>query len=859
MGGRDRNKDGIYTLIITKCRKKTSTMKKKITKKIIIFLFIFSMFFGGIIFLWISTFKVPDLKTISERRISESTKIYDRTGEILLYDLHKDTKRTIIPFTEISTYIKNASVAIEDAEFYQHKGIKPVAFLRSILANLKTMSFSQGGSTITQQVVKNSILTTEKKITRKLKEWVLAYKLEQIMTKEEILALYLNEAPYGGNIYGIEEASLAFFGKNSKDLTLVESAYLAAIPQAPTFYSPYGNNRDRLEVRKNLVLSQMFRNNFITEEEYLESIKNELEFKKQEVLGIRAPHFVMYIKGYLENKYGKNITEEGLQVITTLDYDLQTKGEEIAKKYALENTEKFNAENASLVAIESKTGQILTMVGSRDYFDEEIDGNFNIALALRQPGSAFKPFVYAAAFNKGYTPETIVFDLETEFSTTCNPDGTPKDPDETKENNTCYSPTNYDDVFRGPVSFRNALAQSINIPAVKALYLAGLNESLQVAKSMGIENLNDINHYGLTLVLGGGEVSLLNITNAYATFSNKGIKNEITGILKIEDKNGNTIEQFNPRSRRVLTKRTSLLISDVLSDNKARTPAFGANSPLYFGEQTQVAAKTGTTNDYRDAWIIGFSDKVAFGAWTGNNDNSSMEKKVAGFVVAPMWHEFVKEILIKYPAENFQQPEKLPFDEIKPIFRGVWLGGETYVVDKISGKLVTEFTPEELYEEKVVKDIHSILYWVDKNNPLGPKPITPENDSQFESWEYRVAEWALDNNFGTSTITQIPKEYDNLHRPEYSPRFSIISPNNSLIYNKNNQINIFLNKTYSKYPILKKEFYINGIFIGSSQANKPFSFIPKNISNIQNINTLKVVMFDSVYNKSTQSIQFKIN
>ena len=677
------------------------------------------------------------------------------------------------------------------------------------------------------------------------------------MTKEEILALYLNEAPYGGNIYGIEEASLSFFGKNSKDLDLVESAYLAAIPQAPTFYSPYGNNRDRLEIRKNLVLSQMFKNNFISEEEYLESVEIELEFRKQEVLGIRAPHFVMYIKEYLESKYGKNITEEGLKVITTLDYDLQEKGEEIANKYALENEVKFNAENASIIAIDSKTGQILTMVGSRNYFDKNIDGNFNISLAHRQPGSAFKPFVYATAFNKGYTPETIVFDLQTEFSTTCNPDGTPINPSETLTNNSCYSPTNYDGIFRGPISLRDALAQSINIPAIKILYLAGLSDSLQIAKDMGIENLGGVNQYGLTLVLGGGEVSLLDITNAYATFSNKGIKNLVSGIIKIEDKNGNIIEEFSPNQKRILPEQTTLMISDVLSDNTARTPAFGAYSPLYFGEQ-DVASKTGTTNDYKDAWIIGYSDKVAFGAWAGNNDNTSMEKKVAGFVVAPMWHDFVVEVLKKYPAEDFKEPKKLPLDEMKPILRGVWLGGETYVIDKISGKLVTEYTPEELYEEKVVQDIHSILYWVDKNNPLGPKPIFPEQDMQFERWEYRVAEWALNNNFGTSTTSQIPTTYDDIHKPEYSPRFSIISPNSSDIYNQNYQIDVLLSKTFSKYPILKKEFYINGIFIGSAQADKPFSFIPKNIANIQGLNTLKVVMFDSVYNKSIQSVEFKI-
>ena len=547
-----------------------------------------------------------------------------------------------------------------------------------------------------------------------------------------------------------------------------------------------------------------------------------------------------------------------MRVITTLDYDLQEKGEEIAKKYALENDEKFNAENASIIAIDSKTGQVLTMVGSRDYFDENIDGNFNIALAKRQPGSAFKPFVYATAFNKGYTPETVVFDLQTEFSTTCNPDGTPINPNETRKNNTCYSPTNYDDVFRGPVSLRNALAQSINIPAVKILYLAGLKDSLQTAKDMGVENLGNINQYGLTLVLGGGEVSLLSITNAYATFSNKGIKNDVAVILKIEDKNGNVVEQFNPRSRRILPEQSALLISDVLSDNKARTPAFGAYSPLYFDGQA-VAAKTGTTNDYRDAWIIGYSDKIAFGAWAGNNDNSSMKKKVAGFIVAPMWHEFVVEVLKKYPAGDFPLPEKLPLDEMKPILRGEWLGGETYVIDKISKKLVTEYTPEELYEEKIVQNIHSILYWVDKKDPLGPKPLFPEQDMQFERWEYRIAEWALDNGFGTSTVNQIPVEYDDIHKPEYSPRFGIISPNSILTYNKNQKIDVFLSETFSQYPISKKEFYINGIFIGSSLVDKPFSFIPNNINNIQTTNTLKVVMFDSVYNRSFQSVEFKIN
>lgn len=828
--------------------------ERKILSKLILISFIFCMLFGGWVLLWISTFKIPDLQAISDRRVTESTKIYDRTGEILLYDLHKDTKRTIIPFQEISLYAKNAIVAIEDTEFYEHNGVKPLAFLRSALENLKTMSFSQGGSTLTQQVVKNSILTSEKKITRKLKEWVLAYKLEKVMTKDEILGLYLNEAPYGGNIYGIEEASLAFFGKSSSDLDLVESAYLAAIPQAPTFYSPYGNNRDRLEERKNLVLSQMFKNGFISEEEFLSGTEIKLEFKHRSETGILAPHFVMFVKEYLEQKYGKQISEEGYKVITSLDYSLQEKAEEIAKKYALENVKKFNAENTAIVAIDTQTGQILTMVGSRDYFDENIDGNFNIALAHRQPGSAFKPFVYATAFNKGYTPETIVFDLKTEFSTECNPDSTPiKAGNEDK----CYSPVNYDGVYNGPISLRNALAQSVNVPAVKTLYLTGLSDSLQTAKDLGIKSLIDVDQYGLTLVLGGGEVSLLDITKAYSVFANEGISNEYASILRIE-KDGKILESFNATPKEVLSKQTSLLISDVLSDNVARTPAFGSQSPLYFPGK-DVAAKTGTTNDYKDAWIIGYTPKVAVGAWAGNNNNTSMEKKVAGFVVAPMWHEFMNYVLEKYPDGKFEKPEKLPLDEMKPVFRGVWLGGQTYVIDKISKKLATEYTPEDLREEVIVRDIHSILYWVDRSNPQGPKPQHPESNPQFERWEYRIAEWVLANNFGTTTVSSIPTEYDDVHKPEFFPQFEIINPNIIDIYNKNQRINIVLSIQPNKYSISKIDYYMNGIFIGSSQGQNIFSFIPNDTQNTGLENNLKVVVYDTVFNKTIKTITFKTN
>jgi len=829
-------------------------IKKHLEKDIIMLLLISVVFMTGLIMFWVSTFKIPDLKGFDERIIAQSTKIYDKTGEILLYDVHQNIKRTIVPYEEISIYIKNATVAIEDAEFYEHYGVKPTAFIRAIFANIISGSFSQGGSTLTQQVVKNSILTTEKKIARKIKEWVLAIKLEQVLNKKEILTLYLNEAPYGGSIYGIEEASLSFFGKPSKDLTLAESAYLAAIPQAPTFYSPYGNNVDRLEMRKNLVLSKMLEYNFIEKKEYEDALKEKVVFREKSTTGIRAPHFVMYIINLLEEKYGSRVLSEGgLKVITSLDYELQEKAEEIVKRYALSNKENFNAENASLVAIDVPTGQILTMVGSRDYFDEEIDGNFNVALAHRQPGSAFKPFVYATAFNKGLLPDTVVWDLETEFSVYCKLDGTPILP---QYEDRCYSPVNYDGIYRGPVSLRNALAQSINIPAVKTLYLAGLQDSLKTAKDMGINSLTNVGQYGLTLVLGGGEVSLLDITSAYSGFAGGGIKNDYTGIIKIEDKEGNTLEEYRNKPKRVLPEQSALYISDILSDNTARTPAFGETSPLYFPGR-DVAGKTGTTNDYRDAWTVGFIKQVSVGAWAGNNDNSPMEKKVAGFIITPIWNAFMQEVLAKYPDEKFKEPIPLENPEsIKPVIRGLWQGGESYFIDKISGKLATQYTPEELRIEKVLPDYHSILYWVDKNDLLGPKPTTPENDPQFERWEYRVDEWIQRN--GYSEETQKPTELDDIHTTTSAPEIKIIYPDSIKEYNPNEKINVMIsNNSYTKYPLTKINYYLNGKYIGSSNSTI-FSFIPSEVDGIKRINELKVVGFDSVLNKGETVINFKL-
>ncbi len=716
---------------------------------------------GTVLIIWSSTLPIPDLQSFENRKVVQSTKIYDNTGQILLYDIHQNVSRTIIPFDEIPRQIKNATVAIEDSNFYQHSGISWQGIIRALFANIGSGRLSQGGSTITQQLAKNALLTSEKSVTRKIKEIILAFKLEKILSKEQILGLYLNEIPYGGSNYGIEAASHYFFGKNARNLTLTEAAYLAALPQAPTYYSPYGNHRLELDQRKDLILKRMMALGFITQDELAAGQEEKVNFISRAEQNLKAPHFVMFIKSYLEEKCGKDIVEEGgLKVTTTLDWDLQQKAEKIIAQYGAENEKKFNAKNAGLIAIDPKTGKILAMVGSRDYFDVQHEGNFNVALARRQPGSSFKPFVYATAFKKGYTPETVLFDLPTEFNSSCNADGTPKQGINKEE---CYHPENYDNIFRGPVILRNALAQSINVPSVKTLYLAGVDDSMKTAQDMGITTLTDPLRYGLTLVLGGGETILLEMAGAYSVFANDGVKNPVTGILKIEDNKGKIFEEFALQPKQVLDKNISRQITSILSDNEARTPAFGSQSYLYFPKR-DVAAKTGTTNDYRDAWVIGYTPNFSLGIWVGNNDNSPMEKKVAGFIAAPMWNAFFQEALKKLPDEKFTKPDPPPAN-LKPVLRGEWRGGNVYLIDSVSKKRATEFTPKEFIEEKVLTQIHSILYWVKKDDPLGPAPENPESDPQFLLWERPIRDWVVKQGIKEETIESIPQDFDSVHLP----------------------------------------------------------------------------------------------
>lgn len=655
----------------------------------------------GLTLLFIALSPLPDLDTLSTRKISESTRILDRTGNTVLHDLNPDVTRNLVELSEVAPDIKNATLAIEDSSFYFHNGISITAIIRAILVDISTGSAAQGGSTITQQVVKNTLLTNDKTIIRKVHEWILALKLEQQYSKDEILELYFNNTPYGGTLYGIEAATRAFFGKSSKDVDLAEAAYLAALPQAPTFFSPYGNNREALETRKNYVLERMRILGYITDEQF-ESAKNEkVVFSPQQNNSIIAPHFVFYIEQYLEEKYGPTAVTQGLEVITTLDVDLERIAEATVNKHALQNAENFNAENAALVAMDPKTGQILAMVGSRDYFDPAIDGNYNIALAERQPGSSFKPFVYAAALTKGYTPDTIVFDLPTQFSTTCEPS------DIFNGEYPCYAPGNYDDKFRGPMTFTTAIAQSINVPAVKVLYLAGIDTVIDLATHMGITTLGEAKQYGLSLALGAAEVRLLDMVSAYSVFANNGIKHPATGILMVKDAEGTVLEEYIEEPEQILDAGVAHDVSYMLSNNEARFPEYPPNNPFYFPGH-DVAAKTGTTNDSRDAWTIGYTPSIVVGVWAGNNDNSPMVKEIAGYIVAPMWHEFMESTFEKYPEEFFAERRSIP-ESAPAALKGVYADST---------------------------GIHDILYWVDKNNPYiagGSR-----DDAQYRYWEYSL-------------------------------------------------------------------------------------------------------------------------
>lgn len=702
----------------------------KKTFRFFAFLSVSGMFFVIGIFAWFWK-DLPSPDKLHTRVIAESTKIYDRSGNHLLYEIHGEEKRTQIPYSEMPETVRRATIALEDQDFYQHYGIKLSSIFRAVFKDMITLGKAQGGSTITQQLIKNSMLSNERTWTRKIKEAILAIELEQKFSKDKILEMYLNEIPYGSNAYGIEAAAQTFFGKHAKDLDLPESALLASLPQAPTHYSPYGSYPEDLVARQQFALKKMYELGYITEDQYNQA-------KEVDILArispyrenINAPHFVMYIKDYLSKKYGEQALEEGgLKVITTLDWNKQQAAEKAVREGAEKNV-RYKAENAALVAIDPKTGQILAMVGSKNYFDKAIDGQVNVAIRDRQPGSSFKPYVYLTAFTKGYTPETMLWDVDTNFST---------------DDGKSYNPKNYDGKNRGPVLMKEALAMSLNVPAVETLYLAGVKNSIETAHKLGITTLKDPDRLGLSLVLGGGEVKLLDHVNAYATLATGGIYHQKTAILKISDSQNNILEEYkNTSGDRVIEEKYIAMLDHVMSTNDYRAPVFGQNNPLKFDGRA-VAAKTGTTNEWRDGWTMGYTPSLAVGVWAGNNNNSVMAQGADGvYTAAPIWRAFMDEALKNYSIEDFPKYEKE--ETGKAVLDGK--SKEEIQVCKIKKDkycLANSACPSKDIETKKYVLTHNILYYVDKDNPRGDQPTDPEKDPQYKNWEKAVEKWIDDN------------------------------------------------------------------------------------------------------------------
>lgn len=616
---------------------------------------------------------LPQPGKLTNREMELSTRIFDREGK-LLFDIYGNQNRTYVPLSEVSEHLKNGTVAIEDKEFFKHEGFSISGYARAVRDVILYHRLT-GGSTLTQQLIKNVFLSPERTIPRKIKEFILAIQVENRYDKNEILELYLNEAPYGGTAWGVEAASELYFGKKAKDLDLVESAILAGMPQRPSYYSPYGPDPKAYVARTEHVLRRMREDGYITKEEEQEAKKKlpDIVFNEK-TESIKAAHLVFYVKDLLIEKFGESVVENGgLQVTTTLDYDLQEKAENIVKE-EVDKAKGAKVGNGAALVINSKTGEILAMVGSKNYFgdeeedsDETFEGKFNVVTqGLRQPGSSIKPVTYATALKKGYTASSLLMDTETVFPVVGQED---------------YKPVNYDGKVHGPMQMRFALGNSINIPAVKMIAKVGIKDMLTTANDLGLKTLaptdENMRRFGLSLTLGGGEVRLIDIVFAYAAFSNGGYRTEPVSILNVKDSKGKTIfEHRETNKRQVLDEGIAFIISHMLLDNNARLVTFGENSLLNVRSYT-IAVKTGTTDDKRDNWTIGWTPSYVVGTWVGNNDNSPMTNVASGVTGAsPIWRRVFLELLKDKPKEDFVKPDNAVAVEIDSFGGGLPVAGQ---------------------------------------------------------------------------------------------------------------------------------------------------------------------------------------
>lgn len=726
---------------------------------------------------------------------AQSTKIFARDGT-LLYEIFAEERRTLVKLEDIPECMKLATIATEDADFYKHRGFDIKGMLYAfyqIVAHRKL----QGGSTITQQLVKNALLTQERTLTRKIKEFILAVQIERRYSKDEILQMFFNETPYGGQAWGIEAASWMYFNKGVKDVNLAEAALLAGLPQSPSYYSPFGAHPEVAKERQSYVLYLMEKHGFITKEEAEEAKKAELKFATL-AYNIRSPHFVMYVKEKLVQEFGEALVQQGgLRVTTSLDLNLQTIAEEeISTQLDRLAQAGADATNAGLIAVNPKTGEILSMVGSRDYFDVEHDGNVNVTLAERQPGSSIKPLMYVTAFKMGYTPSTFLSDIRT-----CWSQG------EGKED---FCPVNWDGKYWGPMQIRTALANSRNIPAVKMLQLVGVQNVLDTAHKMGITTLNEPERYGLSLTLGGGEVKPIDMAQAFSVFATLGIKNDLVAILKVEDYKGKILKEFKAKNigKRVLDEKYAYLINDILSDDAARSRTFGKS----FSIGRVVATKTGTTNDNRDAWTIGYTPSLCTVVWVGNFDNHPMRGIMGSTGATPIWRSFTVRALEGQEKEEFIQPE----------------GIVKVTVDALSGKIPQEGKDYPVKTEIFIKgteptridDFHTTVRVCKSGGLLATdyhEKIGDIEDKTYvvlrelnSDWQSYTDQWMLGSDgYSAPPTEKCPITKDGKEVEE--PIVEITSPKDGvelLVYGFDVEVEVFSIKT-----ITKIEFYWDDVLI----------------------------------------------
>nr|MBI5455558.1 penicillin-binding protein [Candidatus Levybacteria bacterium] len=674
-GRRSRRRNKYFTLNIPNFSRKFNPINSlNNTPKIVLYgkLARYS-FFGLIGFVVLMTFlfiwygrELPAPGKLITAQNNQSSGIYDRNGE-LLYSVYQDQNRMYVELKDIPKYLWQGTIAIEDKNFYQNKGFSLTGYLRGLIIDPIFRRRISGGSTITQQLVKNVLLSSERTLPRKVKELMLAIQVDSKYSKNQILEMYLNDVSYGGTAIGVQAASQIYFNKDVKDLDLAQSAFLAGLPQGPSFYSPFSGNKYYLS-RTRDVLNQMAGQGYITNKQANDAYKEieKMEFNQSNT-GIKAPHFVFYVKQQLVKQFGEAVVENGgLRVKTTLDYKIEKEAEKIVKE-EIEKVKSLKVGNGSAVVTIPKTGEILAMVGSKDYFDKNYDGNFNAATGWRQPGSSLKPITYATAFSRGYTASTLLMDSQTNF----------KSQDSEKD----YIPVNYDGKFKGPVQARFALANSLNIPAVKMVAQVGVKNAMQKAYEMGIDNWQptdeNLKNVGFSLVLGGRDVRLIDEMEAYGVFANGGQKQPLVSILEVKDSKGNVLYKYNPPApQRVFSEEVSFIISHILLDNNARSEEFGLYSRLVVSGHPSVSVKTGTTNDIRDNWTVGYTPSFAVGVWVGNNDNSPMSKVSSGITgAAPIWNKIMSFVLKDKKDEPPQKPDNVIAVQIDAYGGGLPISG----------------------------------------------------------------------------------------------------------------------------------------------------------------------------------------